>query len=99
MKQVRNKIQDICKMMEDAGLPFVDFFYHKIKPTIQKEGIKYEILSIDDNEDGRIRISGIPNYSWCTQTLYMDETWNKKTIDKITRLVREQSYKTTNIND
>jgi len=94
-----NKIQNICKMMEDAGLPFVDFFYHKTKPTIQKEGIKYKILSIDDNEDGRIRITGTPNYGWCTQTLYMDETWNKKTIDKITRLVREQSYKTTNIND
>jgi hypothetical protein len=25
--------------------------------------------------------------------LYMDESWNKKTIDKITKLVREQTYK------
>ena len=41
-----NKIQNICKMMEDAGIPFVDFFYHKTKPTIQKEGIKYKILSL-----------------------------------------------------
>lgn len=93
MKQIKNKIQNICKMIEDAGLTSVDFFYHRIKPTIQKEGIKYEILSIDDNEDGRIRITGIPNYGWCTKTLYMDETWNKKTIDKITKLVREQTYK------
>ena len=93
MKQVRNKIKDICKMIENAGLTSVDFFYHSVKPIIQKDGIKYEILSIDDNEDGRIRISAIPSYSWILQSLYMDETWNKKTIDKIAKLVREQSYK------
>jgi len=89
-----NKINKIYKMMAEAGLESVDFFFHKNKPTVQRKGIKYEILSIyTDEDENRIRLSAIPCYSWGLAELYMDESWNKKTIDKVTQLVREQTYK------
>lgn len=89
-----SKINNICKMMAEVGLESVDFFYDKDKPTIQRKGIKYEILSIyPDEDENHIRLSVIPCYSWTLAELYMDESWNKKTIDKITQIVRKKIYK------
>lgn len=85
-----NKIEEICNLMNEAGLDSIDFLLYRNKPTIQKEGIKYEILFIEPTDESSIRLTGIPSYSWCIKDLYMNESWSKNTINKISRIVKEK---------
>jgi len=85
-----NKIEEICNLMNEAGLDFIDFLIYRNRPTIQKEGIKYEILLIEPIDESSIHLTGIPSYAWCTKELYMDKSWSKNTINKINRIVKEK---------
>ena len=85
-----NKIEEICNLMNEAGLDFIDFLIYRNKPTIQKEGIKYEILLIEPIDESNIHLSAIPICSWGLAELYMDKSWSKNTINKINRIVKEK---------
>ena len=45
-------INEIRETMRENGVLEINFLYHYTKPTIQKDGIKYEILSIVIPDDG-----------------------------------------------
>jgi hypothetical protein len=84
-------VKDIINLIDEAGLESVVFVHYKTQPTIQKDGIQYRILSITPGETG-IELDCIPNYGWCLKHLDVDESWNRKTIDKIARLVDEYTF-------
>lgn len=82
-------INDIRKRMEEAGADYVDFFYHRNKPIIQKDGIRYEVLSISAPEEGdtNIHLLTIPSYGFMIKDIYVDATWRITTWRKLYTLV------------
>ena len=50
-------MERIIKLIENEGGGFLDFFFHKSKPTVQKDGYKYEIFSIELTEDRTVELT------------------------------------------
>ena len=84
-------INEISKMMKDAGLDGIDFLYERRRYTIQAKGIRYEILTIWSPEDGddELMLTTIPSYGWSLVHLYVGESWPERTWEKLTKIVRE----------
>lgn len=85
-------IQQIREKMGELGTDCVEFIYHRNKPVIQKDGIRYEIMMIDCPEDGdsTLSLSGIPNYSFRLAHLEMDESWRITSWKKILKVVESE---------
>ena len=85
-------INEIREMMEGAGLTGLTFVYHYNKPTIQKDGIKYEILGIYAPEEGEatIDLDAKPNYEWVLKNLTMDRTWRASSWRHIRDVVKNE---------
>lgn len=84
-------INEISKMMKSANLDYIDLIYERKKQTIQKGGIRYELLSIyaPDDGDEELMLSTIPSYDWNLVHLYVGESWPERTWEKLTRIVRD----------
>lgn len=85
-------IDNIAQIMSEAGVESIDFLYHKVRPVIQKDGIKYEVLIITapDKGDTSLHICVKPSYQWATKDFQMDESWKKTTWVKMTRVIKSE---------
>jgi len=85
-------IDDIAQIMSEAGVECIDFLYHKVRPVIQKDGIKYEVLIITapDKGDTSIHICAKPSYAWATNDLQVDESWRKTSFNHIKNIVKSE---------
>lgn len=83
-------INEISKMMKDANLGYIDLIYER-KQTIQRKGLRFEILSIfaPDEGDDELMLSTIPSYEWKLVHMYVGNDWPERTWEKLTRIVRE----------
>ena len=84
-------METIIKLIENEGGGFFDFFFHKNKPTVQKDGYKYEIFSIELTEDRTVEITGLqvyPCYNYKLCHLTVDSTWRKTSIDHIQDIIQ-----------
>ena len=82
-------MKTIIDLMKSEGIDNLDFFYFKNKPTVQKDGDKYEILSIDLMDD-TLEITGVkvwPSYEHQLTHLTMDNTWRRTSINHIKDIV------------
>lgn len=80
---------DIQRMMDEVRLDSVSFIYHSRKPHIQKDGIRYEILTIfyPENEEEGVVLETIPSYGWCLVTLNVDKTWRERSWEHLRDIV------------
>ena len=88
-----NYISEIRKMMDKAGAESICLVFDKRKTTIQKKGIRYEILEIHKPEEGdtELMLSTIPSYKWGLVYLCLDETWGTSTWDKLLHIVEKKT--------
>ena len=89
-------MESIIRLMKNEGIESLDFFYLKSRPTIQKDGNKYEILSIDLIEDDAIELTVIkvyPSYKYALQYLTVDSTWKKISVNRIANIIKKEIYK------
>ena len=88
-----NRILDI---MKGEGIESLDFFYHKNRPTVQKDGDRYEIMSISLQENDTVEITGIkvyPSYEHKLTYLTVDNTWRNTSINHIQNIVQQEINK------
>lgn len=80
-------------MMAEVCADGLSFIYHYNKPSIRKDGIRYDILSIDLDADveGRLIVQAIPDYGWCLKELIVDDSWRSTSWDNIARIVRRET--------
>ena len=83
-------MESIIKLIENEGGGFLDFFFHKNKPTIQKDGYKYEIFSIELTEDRTVELTGLQVYP-CH--LKVDSTWRKTSLNHIQNIIQKEISK------
>ena len=84
-------METIIKLLENEGGGFLDFLFHKNKPTVQKNGYKYEIFSIELTEDRTVELTGLqiyPCYNHKLCHLTVDSTWRKTSIDHIQDIIQ-----------
>lgn len=89
-------MENIIKLMEREGIESLDFFYHKHRPTVQKDGYKYEILNIGLTEDNSVELTGIqvyPSYEYKLQYLTVDSTWRRTSVNHIQNIVQQEINK------
>jgi hypothetical protein len=82
--------------MKSEGIESLDFFYHKHRPTVQKDGNKYEILTIDLTEDDDIELTVIkvyPSYEHKLTYLTVDSTWKKTSVNHIANIIKKEINK------
>lgn len=80
-------------LMKSEGIESLDFFYHTHRPTLQKDGNKYEILTIDLTEDDDIELSAIkvyPSYEHVLHCLTVDSTWKKTSVNRIANIIKKE---------
>lgn len=85
-------MKSIVKLMEEKGIEDLNFLFHRNKPTVQKDGIRYEILSIY-SEDGILILDGVkvyPGYEHKLVPLVVDNTWRKTSINHIKDIVNQE---------
>ena len=82
-------------MMNEAGAEYLSFLFHNTRPTIQKDGLKYEILDLFAPEPGDtcLSLSTIAPWGFSLHTLTIDGTARKSTWDALARLVRREIAK------
>lgn len=85
-------INEIREAMRENGVLEINFLYHYTKPTIQKDGIKYEILSIVIPDDGEttLELTTIPRYDFCLHYLTMDESWRTSSWKHVLDIVETE---------
>lgn len=89
-------MKSIVELMKSEGLESLDFFYHQNKPTVQKDGSRYEILSIEPIDENSIEMTGImvyPCYEHKLQYLTVDNTWRRTSINHIKNIVQQEINK------
>ena len=89
-------MKSIINLMKEAGVESLDFFYHKSRPTVQKDGCKYEILTIEPIDENSIEMTSImvaPCYEHKLTYLTMDNTWRKTSVDHIKNIVQQEINK------
>ena len=90
-----NKIEEIINLLKSADLDGVDFLGHKDKPTVQKNGDRYEIMSIDSG-DGTLEITGIkvyPSYEFKLTYLTVDSRWRSSSLNHIWEIIQNEINK------
>ena len=89
-------MESIIKLIENEGGGFLDFLFHKNKPTIQKDGYKYEIFSIELTEDRTVELKGLqvyPCYEHKLCHLTVDNTWRKTSVNHIQNIIQQEISK------
>lgn len=88
-----NYIEQIRKRMEEAGTDCVTLLYDRRKTTIQKDGIRYEILDIykPDEGDTELSLATVPSYGFRLVHLCVDATWRESTWDKLLRIAEKRT--------
>ena len=81
------------EQMEGAGMDCVTLLYDSRKTTIQKDGIRYEILDIYKPGEGdtELSLATVPSYGFRLVHLRVDATWRKSTWDKLLRIVEKRT--------
>lgn len=78
-------------MIEEAGVSSVDFIGHKDRPTIQKDGVVYDIFSIVAEDDGAVSLLTVAINPWSgPKDLSLDLTWRSVSLAKIKRIVEKE---------
>lgn len=90
-----NYNQEIREMLKEVGYgSTISFFYQPNKPTIQKDGIRYEILEIFVPDwDYELCIDAVPcpgNGGWKLHHLYVNESWRKSSWKHIRDIVENE---------
>ena len=87
-----NYFSDIQRMMDEVGIDSVSFIYHRTKPTIQKDGLRYEILTIfyPENEEEGMVLETIPTYDWRLVTLNVDRSWRERSWEHLRDIVEKE---------
>ena len=83
-------MKSIAKMMKKREYESLNFLGVKNKPTIQKDGIKYEIISINLLDDDTLKLCVIPCHHFQLQYLTVDSTWRKTSINHLKDIVRQR---------
>ena len=86
-------LDGIKRMLEDAGMMDLSFLYRRNKPTIQKDGYRYEILSISEDE-GFLYMDAIqvyPSYRFAIDILKMDGSWREASWRKVYAIVEKET--------
>lgn len=85
-------IDNIRTKMESADINSLDFLTCNTHPSIQKDGIKYEILTIFAPEEGdeSIELSVIPSYGFCLKHITVTKDWRSTTWAKLDRIVESE---------
>lgn len=89
-------MKDIVDILKEANLDGIDFLYYKNKPTVQKDGDRYEIQFISLQEDDTVEITGIkvyPSYEFKLTYLTVDNTWRSTSINHIKDIVKQEISK------
>ena len=89
-------MKTIINLMKEEGIESLDFFYHKNRPTVQKDGFKYEILTIEPIDENSIEMTGImvaPCYEHKLTYLTMDSTWRRTSVNHIKNIVQQELNK------
>lgn len=88
-KEIIDKIRE---KIGELNTDWIQFIYHRNKPFIQKDGIRYEIMTIDTPEEGdtTLRLTCIPSYSFKLVELVMDESWRITSWKKILKVVESE---------
>ena len=84
-------INEISKMMKEAELDSIDLIWERKTKTIQKKGIRFEILTIYAPEEGdsELTLTTIPSYDFKLVHLCVDDTWRESTWNKLMGIVRD----------
>jgi len=85
--------EDIRLMLDEAGMEEVSFMFRRTKPTIQKDGFRYEILAIYEDE-GFVYLDAIqvyPGFRFALDVLKMDETWREASWKKVHKIVERET--------
>ena len=85
-------IDNIRTNMESADITSIDFLTRNTHPSIQKDGIKYEILTIFAPEEGddSIELTVIPSYGFCVKQISVTKDWRSTTWNKLDRIVESE---------
>ena len=89
-------MKTIINLMKEEGIESLDFFYRNNKPTVQKDGCKYEILSIEPIDENSIEMTGImvaPCYQHSLTYLTVDSTWRRTSVNHIKDIVQQEISK------
>jgi len=89
-------MKDIVDILKEANLDGIDFLYNKNKPTVQKDGDRYEIQCISLQENDTVEITGIkvyPSYEFKLTYLTVDNTWRMTSINHIKDIVKQEISK------
>lgn len=89
-------MESIIKLIENEGGGFLNFFFHKNKPTVQKDGYKYEIFSIELTEDRTVELTGLKVYPCYEHTfchLKVDSSWRKTSLNYIQNIIQQEISK------
>lgn len=90
-----SKIEEIINLLKSADLDGIDFLGHKDRPTVQKDGDRYEIMSISSGE-GTLEITGIkvyPSYEFRLSYLTVDSRWRSSSLNHIREIIRNEINK------
>ena len=89
-------MERIIKLLENEGCGFLDFLFHKNEPTVQKDGYKYEIFTIELTEDRTVELTGLqvyPCYNHKLCHLTVDSTWRKTSLNHIQNIIQKEINK------
>ena len=89
-------MESIIKLIENEGGGFLDFFFHKSKPTVQKDGYKYEIFSIELTEDRTVELTArqvYPCYEHNIFHLKVDISLRKTSLNHIQNIIQKEINK------
>lgn len=88
-------MKSIVKMMQKKEVESLDFFFRRNKPTVQKDGKKFEILTIEPIDENSIEMSVIQVDPYVHQLQYLtvDNTWRKTSINHIKNIVKQELKK------
>lgn len=89
-----NYLEEIRDMMKRAEIDDIDFLWKK-RHFVQRDGIRYEILTIHAPEDGdnEIMLTTIPSYGFSLRHLLMNHTWSTNTWRKVRDIVKREIEK------
>ena len=87
-------LEEIRGMMKRAEINDIDFLWKK-RHYIQKDGLRYEILTIYAPEDGddELMLSTIPSYGFSLHHLLMNHTWKASSWRHVRDIVKREIEK------
>ncbi len=89
-------IEDIKHLFRESDADDISFLHHPKKPTITKDGIKYDIVGIQpyvDDDEPFIELECIPHGNWKLENITLDLTSRKATLERIHDIVSDYLYK------